>query len=553
MGNMGDTVDSRRVQEFSETPAELDDKLNTLVEMVKASKNTIFFTGAGISTAAGISDYRGPTGVWTRQRVKKLKAKAAPSAAEKAELALLIAEAKKKGDKGKARGGFGLTSAEPTLSHMAMATLVSCGQARHVVTTNLDGLHRKSGLQHHKTLTCLHGDIYIERCTACGHEEERDYHVRNNAPRKLNVHDHSIGTCNKCGSKPPKSYTGKKGANGCRKTLVNPRDKNKGTKDTHINFGESLDDIDWDEAEKACAAADLCIVVGTSMSLSHVTHMPFMAKKTVICNLQKTPYDDKADLRIFAYADPVLIGVMERLALKIDPTPEPKRCVEPKRHAVLPGVHKGGEAQNVVVPPASAKSMRAHITATQAKIAGSSGVSKVQLTVEPAPFGVSVRGREVVKVVPGSQAEALGVKVGWLLTSIQGQEMPMGGQAAADAITHALASGKRGTKPYTIICHRPASANRSTLLLPKKAKTPPGKLSSSSGTSPKVACGGNATQAVADVGRQAIKAAAFGGAFGSFSTGLGSTGLSSKLMQAHSTMLGMSQGLMSLETSASAC
>merc|ERR1711998_706913 len=351
-------------------------KIGQLAQMVRESTNTVFFTGAGISTSAGIADYRGPTGVWTRQRMKKLKSKASPSAAEKAELVLLLAEAKKKGEAGSARGGFGLTSAEPTVGHMCLSTLVRLGRAHHVVTTNLDGLHRKSGLEHHKTLTCLHGDIYIERCTGCGHEEERDYHVRNNAPRKLNVHDHSIGKCAKCGSKPPKRYTGKKGPNGCRKGLVGPEDRNKGTKDTHINFGESLDEVDWDEAEGACGAADLCIVVGTSMSLDHVTHMPFMAKRTVIVNLQKTPDDSEAHLRIFAYADPVLTGLMQRLDIKIDPAPPPSQTT-------LPSIH----TKKKPAPPSSATSMRAHIVAAaQGKASGqgsSAEMVDVQRTVDP--------------------------------------------------------------------------------------------------------------------------------------------------------------------------
>ena len=45
---------------------------------------------------------------------------------------------------------------------------------------------------------------------------------------------------------------------------MTPTMKNCGTKDTHINFGESLDSIDWDEAERVCDKADLCIVLGTS-------------------------------------------------------------------------------------------------------------------------------------------------------------------------------------------------------------------------------------------------------------------------------------------------
>merc|ERR1711998_255057 len=374
--SMGDTVDSRRVTEFTEDPQELEEKIDCLAEMMKSSRRTVFFTGAGISTAAGIADYRGPTGVWTRQRTKKFKSKASLTAAEKSELSLLEKEAKKKGKVGNARGGFGLTNAQPTTGHMVLSTLVRRGLAHHVVTTNLDGLHRKSGLTHHQNLTCLHGDIYIERCTACGHEEERDYNVRKSAPRQLNVHDHSIGTCSKCGSTPPKSYTGKKGPDGSRKGLVGPRDKNKGTKDTHINFGESLDEIDWDEAEQACGAADLCIVVGSSMSLRHVTHMPFMARRTVIVNLQKTPDDDQAHLRIFAYADPVLTGLMQRLDIKIDPAPPPSQTT-------LPSIH----TKKKPAPPSSATSMRAHIVAAaQGKASGqgsSAEMVDVQRTVDP--------------------------------------------------------------------------------------------------------------------------------------------------------------------------
>merc|ERR1711970_214155 len=434
---MADTVDTRRVTEFSEkSEGELHSKIDDLAEMVRAAKgSTVFFTGAGVSTAAGIADYRGPTGVWTRQRVKKLQAKASRTAAEKGELELLLSEAKKKGKDGAARGGFGLQSAEPTSGHMVMSTLVRNGLAQHVVTTNLDGLHRKSGLEHHKRLTCLHGDIYIERCTGCGHEHERDYHVRNKAPRKLNVHDHSIGTCTKCGSKPPASYTGKKGHGGCRKGLVKPSDKNCGTKDTHINFGESLDEIDWDEAERVCGDADLCIVVGTSMSLRHVTHMPFMSKRTVIINLQKTPDDDDAHLRIFAHCDPVLSGVMQRLGLEVDPAPVWHRTSgSPKLPSVAP--KKG----------ATSRAMRQHICSSTAS-GNSSLLKEREVVVQPAAFGVKVTGRRVSRVTAGSQAEALGVQVGWQLTRIAGVEMPSSGQAAADAITRALAESKKLGKP----------------------------------------------------------------------------------------------------------
>jgi len=65
--------------------------------------------------------------------------------------------------------------------------------------------------------------------------------------------------------------------------------------------------------------------------------------------------------------------------------------------------------------------------------------------VEPAPVGISVKGQEVIKVVQSSQAEKAGVKVGWVVTTINGR--PTKG---TKGITEALAAGKKGGKKYKI-------------------------------------------------------------------------------------------------------
>jgi len=72
---MADTVDSKRVAETEESDATLEEKLERLAELVRWSKYTVFFTGAGISTSAGVGDYRGPSGAWTQRKIKQLKAK----------------------------------------------------------------------------------------------------------------------------------------------------------------------------------------------------------------------------------------------------------------------------------------------------------------------------------------------------------------------------------------------------------------------------------------------------------------------------------------------
>ena len=49
---------SRNLQltEFCDSDADISSKLAKLLSMVKASKNTVIFTGAGISTAASIPE-----------------------------------------------------------------------------------------------------------------------------------------------------------------------------------------------------------------------------------------------------------------------------------------------------------------------------------------------------------------------------------------------------------------------------------------------------------------------------------------------------------------
>lgn len=89
-----------------------------LAALIRTSKHFIVYTGAGISTSAGIPDFRGPEGAWTKR-----------AQGRKVEF-----------------DGRTMLSAVPTATHMALVALQEGGWLKYVVSQNCDGLHRRSGI-----------------------------------------------------------------------------------------------------------------------------------------------------------------------------------------------------------------------------------------------------------------------------------------------------------------------------------------------------------------------------------------------------------------------
>lgn len=245
---------------------ELERKVQELAELVKNSSYTVFHTGAGISTASGIPDFRGPTGVWTMEE-KGLHPK------------------------------FDTTfeNARPSKTHMALLQLEKVGILKFLVSQNVDGLHVRSGFPRDR-LSELHGNMFVEECMKCG---------------KQYVRDTVVGTM---GLKPtgrlcdvPKS----RGLRACRGKL----------RDTILDWEDSLPDQDLALAEDASRKADLAVTLGTSLQIQPSGNLPVMTKKKggklVIVNLQATKHDKHADLRIHGYVDDIMTRLLKHLQLEI--------------------------------------------------------------------------------------------------------------------------------------------------------------------------------------------------------------------------------------------
>ena len=131
------------------------DRLCALVR----GKTVVALTGAGLSTESGIPDYRSPAALARPRRPIHGPEFARSEAVRRRYWAR------------SALGWERMRRAEPNDGHRALAMLERSGVVVHVITQNVDRLHRKGGS--HK-VTELHGALAEVGCLACGAVEDRD-------------------------------------------------------------------------------------------------------------------------------------------------------------------------------------------------------------------------------------------------------------------------------------------------------------------------------------------------------------------------------------------
>ncbi|KAI6220363.1 hypothetical protein M3Y99_01610600 [Aphelenchoides fujianensis] len=227
-----------------------------------------------MSTAAGIPDFRGPNGIWTKEKRSK--------------------KARKIEEKDEPKEDLRFEHARPTLSHHILIALEKHNYVKYLLTQNVDGLHSRFGFPMDR-LAEVHGNVFVERCDRCQKQAFRETPLLSVGRRPT-------------GRNCERSVAGR----ACRGKMC----------DFLLDWEDELPEPEFSICNKFAAAADLSICLGTTLQIEPVGKMPLLAKKNggkfVTVNLQKTKHEKEADLAVHAKVDDVMWAIAKELGLSDD-------------------------------------------------------------------------------------------------------------------------------------------------------------------------------------------------------------------------------------------
>ena len=135
------------------------DALDRAAAILASATHTVALTGAGISKESGIPTFRGPDGLWTKRGEPPLNGYQIFLQDPAAWWEQRIEQLEQPDD-----FRLSIEAAQPNAGHRALAALEELGALHHVITQNVDDLHRRAGTQ---SLTEIHGNTNWMRCLSC--------------------------------------------------------------------------------------------------------------------------------------------------------------------------------------------------------------------------------------------------------------------------------------------------------------------------------------------------------------------------------------------------
>ncbi|CQR46034.1 NAD-dependent protein deacetylase [Paraliobacillus sp. PM-2] len=216
-----------------------------LAVMMKNSNRITFLTGAGVSTASGIPDFRSTNGLWTEDKSREYYMSRQYFMKNPEDFWHKYKEIFRVKI---------LKNYQPNKVHLFLKALEDQGKDITIITQNVDGLHGHAGNQH---VLEYHGNLNTATCPMCQTTYELDYLLHSYVP-----------LCNQ---------------NGCGDVL----------KPDIVLFGDPI--TLHEQAVYAIRQSDLVVVLGTSLMVTPFSLLPYTAAEMKIpialINRDATPMD----------------------------------------------------------------------------------------------------------------------------------------------------------------------------------------------------------------------------------------------------------------------
>jgi NAD-dependent deacetylase len=226
------------------------DENERLLEMIAGAGSVVALTGAGISTASGIPDFRSPGGLWDDE-----------DPMEVATLSVFRQDPERFWRFYRSRLDMAGSYA-PNPGHFFLAHLARLGKLSAVVTQNIDGLHQAAGLD--ETLVHeVHGSVRELVCLDCGERFPR--------ARLDELSESGLPRC-PCGE------------------ILKP---------AVVLFEEMLPEDAVDRSMKAIAGCDLLLLIGSSLVVYPVAGFPGARSpdaQMAVINNEATSWGSEADV-----------------------------------------------------------------------------------------------------------------------------------------------------------------------------------------------------------------------------------------------------------------
>jgi NAD-dependent deacetylase len=231
-----------------------DGAIASAATAIREADSVVAMTGAGVSTASGIPDFRGDDGLWERHdpmdfHIDRFRADPAGFWEDRVDLQAAI---------------FDDAAIGPNAAHESLAALEAAGHLDTVITQNIDGLHQEAGSEN---VIEIHGSAARAVCRDCKHRYDADPVIERARDGELPP------TCEECGDGTLKPDT--------------------------VLFGEQLPEHALMKSHAKAQNADAFIVAGSSLTVEPAASLPREAATRgatlVLVNLESTPLSDRAD------------------------------------------------------------------------------------------------------------------------------------------------------------------------------------------------------------------------------------------------------------------